>query len=85
MKVLILNGSPRPEGNTSAALREMEQILQTEGVETEIIQVGRLDIRGCVACGGCTKLGRCVFDDIVNELAPKFETCDGLVAGSPVY
>ena len=85
MKVLMLNGSPRPEGNTFAALREMEQIFQTEGVETEIIQVGGRDIRGCVACGGCAKLGRCVFDDIVNELAPKFEACDGLVAGSPVY
>ena len=85
MKVLMLNGSPRPEGNTSAALREMEQIFQTEGVETEIIQVGSLDIRGCVACGGCAKLGKCAFDDIVNELAPKFETCDGMVVGSPVY
>ena len=85
MKVLMLNGSPRPEGNTFAALREMEQIFQAEGVETEIIQVGARDIRGCVACGVCAKLGRCLFDDIVNELAPKFETCDGLVAGSPVY
>ena len=85
MKVLMLNGSPRPEGNTSAALREMEQIFRAEGVETEVIQVGNLDIRGCVACGGCAKLGRCAFDDIVNELAPKFETCDGLVVGSPVY
>ena len=85
MKVLMLNGSPRPEGNTFAALREMEQVFHTEGVETEIIQVGARDIRGCVACGGCAKLGRCVFDDIVNELAPKFETCDGLVVGSPVY
>ena len=52
MKVLMFNGSPRPEGNTSAALREMEQIFQKEGVETEVIQVGDLDIRGCVACGG---------------------------------
>ena len=85
MKVLMLNGSPRPEGNTFVALREMEQVFQTEGVETEIIQVGNLDIRGCVACGGCAKLGRCVFDDIVNELAPKFEACDGMVVGSPVY
>ena len=85
MKVLMLNGSPRPEGNTSAALREMEQIFQTEGMKTEIIQVGGRDIRGYVACGGCAKLGRCAFDDIVNELAPKFESCDGLVVGSPVY
>ena len=85
MKVLILNGSPRPEGNTTIALREMEQIFQAEGVETELVQVGNRDIRGCVACGGCAKLGKCVFDDIVNELAPKFEACDGLVVGSPVY
>ena len=85
MNVLMLNGSPRPEGNTFAALREMERIFQAEGVETEIVQVGGRDIRGCVACGGCAKLGRCAFDDIVNELAPKFESCDGLVVGSPVY
>ena len=85
MKVLMLNGSPRPDGNTSAALHEMEQIFQTEGVETEFIQVGSLNICGCVACGGCAKLGRCVFGDLVNELAPKFEICDGLVVGSPVY
>ena len=85
MRVLVLNGSPRPNGNTSAALREMEQIFQAESIETEFIQVGNLDIRGCVACGGCAKLGRCAFDDIVNDLAPKFEACDGLVVGSPVY
>ena len=85
MKVLMLNGSPRPKGNTSIALHEMEQIFQAEGVETELIQVGSLDIRGCVGCLACAELGRCVFDDIVNELAPKLEACDGLVVGSPVY
>ena len=85
MKVLMLNGSPRAGGNTATALREMEQVFQAEGVETEIVQVGAQQIRGCVACGGCAKLGRCVFDDAVNELAPKFEACDGLVVGSPVY
>ena len=85
MKVLMLNGSPHPKGNTSIALGEMEQVFQAEGVETELIQVGSRDIRGCVACGGCAKLGRCVFDDVVNELAPKFEASDGLVVGSPVY
>ena len=85
MKVLMLNGSPRPEGNTSTALREMERVFQAEGVETELILVGGRDIRGCVACGGCAKLGKCVFDDTVNELAPKLEACDGLVVGSPVY
>ena len=85
MKILMLNGSPRPEGNTFLALREMERVFQAEGLETELIQVGNRDIRGCVACGGCANLGRCVFDDLVNELAPKFEACDGLVVGSPVY
>ena len=85
MKVLMLNGSPRIEGNTTIALREMERVFQTENVETELIQVGARDIRGCIACGSCVKQGKCVFDDIVNELAPKFEACDGLVVGSPVY
>lgn len=85
MKVLMLNGSPRAGGNTSIALGEMERVFQSEGIETEIVQVGGQAIRGCVACGGCAKLGRCVFDDAVNELAPKFEACDGLVVGSPVY
>ncbi len=85
MKVLMLNGSPRPQGNTFTALSEMEKVFQAEGMETELVHVGNRDIRGCVACGGCAKLGRCAFDDIVNELAPKFEACDGLVVGSPVY
>ena len=85
MKVLMLNGSPRAGGNTAIALREMEQVFQAEGVETELIQVGSQDIRGCVACGGCAQKGRCVFDDLVNELAPKLKACDGLVVGSPVY
>jgi len=85
MYVLMLNGSPRKGGNTSVALGEMEKIFQAEGVETELIQVGGQAIRGCVACGGCAKLGKCAFDDIVNELAPKLERCDGLVVGSPVY
>ena len=85
MYVLMLNGSPRKGGNTSIALGEMEKIFQAEGVETELIQVGGQAIRGCMACGGCAKLGRCVFDDIVNELAPKLEVSDGLVVGSPVY
>ncbi len=85
MKVLMLNGSPRSGGNTAAALHEMEQVFQAAGVETETIQVGGQQIRGCVACGGCAKLGRCVYDDAVNQLAPKFEACDGLVVGSPVY
>lgn len=85
MKVLMINGSPRPNGNTSLALREMETIFKAEGIETEIVQVGNKAIRGCIACGKCAEKGRCVFDDAVNEIAPKFEACDGLVVGSPVY
>ena len=85
MKVLMINGSPRLGGNTSLALREMDAVLKAEGVETEIIQIGNRDIRGCVACGKCAEKGKCVFDDAVNEIAPKFEACDGLIVGSPVY
>jgi multimeric flavodoxin WrbA len=85
MKVLMLNGSPRKSGNTATALQEMERIFQAEGIETEIVQVGSQAIRGCVACGSCAKNGKCVFEDLVNETAAKFEECDGLVVGSPVY
>ena len=81
----MINGSPRPSGNTAVALGEMEKIFHAEGVETEIIQVGQRDIRGCIACNRCVQLGRCVFDDLVNQTAPKLEACDGLVVGSPVY
>ena len=85
MKVLMINGSPRPNGNTSIALGEMEKIFAIEGVETEIIQIGSKAIRSCIGCGKCAEAGKCVFDDAVNEIAPKFEACDGLVVGSPVY
>ena len=85
MKVLILNGSPRVGGNTSAAVEEMVKTFKEEGNETEVVQIGNKDIRGCVACGGCAEKGRCVFDDAVNEIAPKFEEVDGLVVASPVY
>lgn len=85
MKVLMINGSPRANGNTSVALEEMKKIFDAEGIETETVQVGNKDVRGCVACGHCAELGKCVFDDIVNELAPKFEEADGLVVASPVY
>ena len=85
MKVLIINGSPRVGGNTTIALREMETVFAEEGVEVEAIQIGAKDIRGCVGCGKCGELGRCVFDDIVNEMATKLEEADGLVIATPVY
>ena len=85
MKVLMLNGSPRKDGNTSIALREMEQVFAQEGIECETIQVGQKDVRGCIACNQCAKTGKCVFDDIVNEVALKFQEADGLVVASPVY
>lgn len=85
MKVLMLNGSPRKGGNTSLALEEMRKIFEALGVETQIVQVGNMDIRGCIACDRCAETGKCAFDDIVNELAPIFEEADGLVVASPVY
>lgn len=85
MKVLMINGSPRVGGNTAIALQEMEKIFQADGMEVETVQVGNKDIRGCIACGTCFEKGKCVFDDMVNETAPKFEACDGLVVASPVY
>lgn len=85
MKVLLLNGSPKGNGNTARALQEMESVFAAEGIETEIVHVGKEAVRGCIACGSCYKNGKCVFDDIVNTLAPKFQEADGLVVGSPVY
>lgn len=85
MEVLIINGSPRVKGNTTIAVREMEQTFAKEGVEVETVQIGNQDIRGCIACGSCGKNGKCVFDDAVNQLASKFEEADGLVIASPVY
>ena len=85
MRVLLLNGSPRNGGNTSVALSEMEKVFHGEGIETEVVLVGNKAIRGCVACGSCGEKGKCVFDDLVNEVAPKFAAADGLVAATPVY
>lgn len=86
MKVLMLNGSPRANGNTARALTEMKEIFEQEGIEVELVQVGNLPVRGCMACGACYKKGACVIDDdIVNELAKKLEASDGMVIGSPVY
>ena len=85
MKVLILNGSPKKDGNTARAIKELENTFTQEGVETEVVQVGNREIRGCVACKVCYKTGKCVSDDIVNEIAKKFEDADGLIVASPVY
>ena len=85
MKVLLINGSARPNGCTSRALQEVETVLQNEGIETEVIIVGNKDIRGCISCNSCENSGKCVFDDAVNEVAKKFEEADGLIVGTPVY
>lgn len=86
MKVLMINGSPRNDSNTGIALSEMQKVFHKNGIETEVVQIGALDIRGCMGCGYCFKNGKCAIDDIVNnQLAAKFEECDGLVVGSPVY
>lgn len=85
MKVLMLNGSPRAESNTGIALAEMEKVFAKNRIETEIIQVGREVVRGCLGCGYCSKNGKCTIDDIVNSLAEKLKEADGLVLASPVY
>ncbi len=85
MKVLLINGSPKPNGNTAYALSQMAEVFAAEGIETETIQVGSRDIRGCIGCGSCYKSGKCVFDDLVNEVAGKLKDADGMVVGSPVY
>jgi multimeric flavodoxin WrbA len=85
MKILLINGSPRKDGNTSIALSEVAKTLETEGIDTETIHVGHKVIRGCIACNKCKELGKCAFDDIVNEVNKKFEEADGIVIGSPVY
>ena len=85
MKVLLINGSPRRNGCTFTALSEVEKTLHREGIETELVQLGAKAVQGCIACGRCKTLGRCVCDDLVNETAPKLEAADGLVVGSPVY
>lgn len=85
MNVLLINGSPHAKGNTSIALAEMEKIFSENGVETELIHIGHKAIRGCIACGSCSKNGTCVFDDEVNATAPKFERADGIVVATPVY
>ena len=85
MKVLLINGSPNANGNTAMALHEMEKVFSEQGIETEWIHVGNMAIRGCLACQTCYKNAKCAIDDVVNEVAKKFEACDGMVVGSPVY
>lgn len=85
MKVLLINGSPKANGNTALALEEMRKVFEKEQIETEVIHVGNKDIRGCISCLSCRNTGKCVFDDLVNECASKLEACGGIVVGSPVY
>lgn len=85
MKALLINGSPHAKGCTYTALSELKRTLESEGIETELIHVGNQDVRGCIACGQCRKLGKCVFDDVVNEVASKLAEADAFVIGAPVY
>ncbi len=85
MRVLLIDGSPRVGGNTAIALDEMVKVFSEEGIDSEVVKIGNQDIRGCIACGSCSKTGKCVFDDAVNEIAKKFKEADGLVVASPVY
>ena len=85
MKVLLINGSPNAKGCTYTALTEVASTLEAEGIETELIHVGHKDIRGCIGCRKCHTTGKCLFDDLVNETAPKFKESEGIVIGSPVY
>ncbi|MCR5055485.1 MAG: flavodoxin family protein [Clostridia bacterium] len=84
-KVLLINGSPHANGCTATALKEMITVFDKEGIETELIHIGNKQIRGCIACNRCGDLGKCAFDDAVNETAEKFKDADGIVVGSPVY
>ena len=85
MKVIIINGSPRHDGNTSLAINEIVKIFNEQEIETEVCQVGGKNIRGCIACNKCAEIGKCIFNDEVNEIAEKFEKADGLIVASPVY
>ena len=85
MQVLILNGSPHPNGNTATALNEMVKIFKANDIATEVVTVGNQNLRGCIACRQCATTGKCVFDDLVNATAPKFAAADAVVIASPVY
>lgn len=85
MKILMLNGSPKDNGNTARMLAEMTEIFEREGIEIVYYHVGNMLVHGCTGCGTCYKTKKCIFDDVVNELAEKLDECDGMVVGSPVY
>ncbi len=85
MKVLLINGSPKAKGCTHTALALAAEVLNAEGIETEEIHVGNKAVRGCIGCGRCRDLGQCVFNDVVNDTAPKLEEADGIIVGTPVY
>lgn len=85
MKVLLINGSPKTNGNTAFALNQMAEVFSTQGIETEVLQIGSQLIRGCIGCGSCYKTQKCVFEDLVNETAARLDSYDGIVVGSPVY
>lgn len=85
MKVVIINGSPRPDGNTSIAINEMIKVFEKNNVDYTVYHIGNKNIRGCVACGSCNKTGRCAFNDIINEIAADFEEANGIVVATPVY
>lgn len=85
--VLLINGSPRKNGNTRQALEIVANALNKDGIDTEIVQLGGMPIRGCQACNGCRRMknNRCVLDDGLNEILEKIWKADGLVIGSPTY
>ncbi len=85
MKVIAINGSPKANGNTALAIKKVTDTLNAEGIETETIHIGKMPLRGCMACGACSKLGKCAIDDGLNEIAAKMREADGIVIGSPVY
>ncbi len=85
MKVILLNGSPHVDGCTKRALLEVEKSLNKEGIDTEIIEVGSKSVHGCIACKKCSTNGKCIFDDVVNEIALKLKESAGIVVGTPVY
>lgn len=84
-RVLVINGSPKLDGCVARALDEVEKTLHECGIETERINVGNKDVRGCIACQYCKSHGKCVFNDVVNETAPKLAAADGMIVGTPVY